>query len=380
MTCTLLFQEKIREFSKDRILTRPDLGEQNRFPEDIWEAMGAQGVLDPWALGGAKEDSVEKSGFCGSVAAAALDLTACGGCMGLTLSWIIHHMVARHLVFSPLGGIVDSGLKSRVRKGQTTICFAVSEPDAGAHPKYLKTTARKEENGFILNGRKAFLTNGPIAGFFLVVAITGQDQGKNRFSAFLVARDTPGLTVGDPMKIPFFKPCPHGELVLDACRVGRDALVGPEDQAWPSMVLPFRALEDAVMTGAVAGAMTLMLEHLVANLRKAASSPDREALQALGGLKAQMDAAVFLSGTIAHMADPPKLPEHSILESLIMQFRQNLSLFLDGVDAFCLKNSCPLTPPACILAQDLRRSAGISQRTRQAKQQKIGARMLDTAS
>ena len=85
--------------------------------------MGAQGFLDPWALGGPEEDLAEKSGFCRDVAAGALNLTAAGGCMGLTLSWIIHHMVARHLVFSPLGGIVDSDLESRVRKGLTTISF-----------------------------------------------------------------------------------------------------------------------------------------------------------------------------------------------------------------------------------------------------------------
>ena len=134
------------------------------------------------------------------------------------------------------------------------------------------------------------------------------------------------------------------------------------------------------MTGAVAGGMTLMLDQLSVQLRKASSSPDREALQALGGLKAQTDAAVFLAGSIARMADPPELPEHRIMESLIMQFRQNCALFLDAFDSFCLKNSCSFTPPAAILVQDLRSSADISQRTQQATQQKMGARLLDTTS
>ena len=117
----------------------------------------------------------------------------------------------------------------------------MSEPKAGAHPKYLKTTARESKDGFILNGRKAFLTNGPHCRVFSGGGHYRPGSGEKYVFAFLVNKDAPGLTVGDPMEIPFFKPCPHGEIVLDQCRVSHDALVGSKDQAWPSMVLPFRA-------------------------------------------------------------------------------------------------------------------------------------------
>jgi acyl-CoA dehydrogenase len=60
---------------------------------------------------------------------------------------------------------------------------AISEPGVGGHPKHLQTYARPSGNAFLLSGRKTFLTNGPIADAFIVLAVTGREGGKNRYSA-----------------------------------------------------------------------------------------------------------------------------------------------------------------------------------------------------
>ncbi len=363
------FLNRLESFAQKYILTRPDLGKTNLLPEEIRTAMGEQGLLDPWMLADPGQ------GLCGDVAAGAMTLVEAGGCLGLALSWIVHHLVSRALVFSSLGGVVDEKIRADIRAGKSTICFAVSEPDAGAHPKYLTARAREETGGFVLNGRKAFLTNGPIAGHFLVVAITGQNQKRKEFSAFLVGRNTPGLKVAEPMEIPFFKPCPHGEISLENCMVSKRALVGIQGDAWPAMVLPFRKMEDAVMTGPVAGAMAVMLERAAVQM-KGVGSLGRDEIQVLGALKAQVDAAGFLSRSIARMADQPDLPEHRIMDSLIMHFRQSAALFLAQLKAVCQKTGCPPVPPADILERDLSMSGNISKRTREAKQEKMGTRLL----
>lgn len=337
--------------------------------------MGVQGLLDPWALGDQAGDDNDNPGFCRDVAANAEKMTATGGCLGLTVSWIIHHLVSRYLVFSASGGIGDADLKHRVRTGRTTICFAVSEPDAGAHPKFMAATAKKDAHGYLLNGQKAFLTNGPIAGGFLVVAITGQTFGQKEFSAFLVDKDTPGLTIGDPMGLSFFKPCPHGQILMKNCRVGHDAMVGIEGQAFASMVLAFKILEDAVMTGAAAGAMSFLLDSTAAQLKEVKTF-DREYIQALGLLKTQVDSAVFLSRCIADMADRPDLPKHDILGSLIIFFRQSVTLFLEQLTMLCQKSESSLEPPAGTLQRDLAFLVTISKKTQAAGLQKTGRSLL----
>lgn len=375
MTTDLSFIDKLEHFAQTSILNRPDLGQTSQFPEDIRMAMGEQGLLDPWALGCLTGDGKKGSGFCRDLTAGARGLVASGGCLGIALSWVVHHLVVRYLVFSDLGGVVAPDLKHRIQSGRTTICFAVSEPDAGAHPKYMTATAQKEEHGFLINGSKAFLTNGPIAGVFLVVAITGQSKGKKKFSAFLVDRNTSGLTVGEPMEIPFFKPCPHGRIKLENCRVDDDALVGVRGQAFDAMVLPFRTVEDAVMTGAAAGAMVFILDSAAARL-KGMECLDPYDIQTLGALKAQVDAAGFLSCRIASLADQSGLQEYGILDSLIMHFKQSVTLFLDQVKALYEKNGCPSVPPEAILHKDLALSFSIAKKSQATRQKKMGDRLL----
>ncbi len=118
------------------------------------------------------------------------------------------------------------------------LCFAVSEPQTGAHPKYLKTTAKLLGDQYILNGQKTYLTNGPIADMFIVVAITGEVDSRKSFSAFLVPKDTTGLTITS-MELPFLKPAPHGTLMLENSPVPAKNVLGKEGRAFQDMVEPF---------------------------------------------------------------------------------------------------------------------------------------------
>ena len=106
-------------------------------------------------------------------------------------------------------------------------------------PKHIKTHAEKTPNGFILNGEKTYLTNGPIADLFIVIAITGHQSGKSQFTAFIVPKDTPGLTVTDPIDFPFLRPSPHGGILLNDCCIKSEQVLGNPGEAYDKMVLPF---------------------------------------------------------------------------------------------------------------------------------------------
>ena len=74
--------------------------------------------------------------------------------------------------------------------------FALTEPNAGSDAASITTTAVKTDNGYVLNGRKCFITNAPYAQFFVVFAKTDKEAGVKGISAFLVERDLPGVSIG----------------------------------------------------------------------------------------------------------------------------------------------------------------------------------------
>ena len=155
---------------------------------------------------------------------------------------------------------------------------AISEPKVGAHPKLLTTRAEQTGEGWRLNGEKAWVTNGPVADVFIVLAVMAVENGRKRYGAFLVPRETQGLTVREATKYQALAPSRHSGLLLDGCAVARSALLGPAGEAYEAMALPFRDVEDAVGTFGLLGAFRFLLRRL--------SGDGDEAVLSLGGLAA----------------------------------------------------------------------------------------------
>jgi acyl-CoA dehydrogenase len=155
---------------------------------------------------------------------------------------------------------------------------AISEPRVGAHPKLLTTRAEANGDGYSITGEKAWVTNGPLADVFIVLAVTAVEDGRKRYGAFLVPRGTPGLSIREMPEYRALAPSRHCGLVLDACRVPRSALLGPAASAYETMALPFRDVEDAVGTFGLLGAFRFLGRRL-------ARGSD-EATLSLGGLVA----------------------------------------------------------------------------------------------
>ena len=261
-------EKKFQSFGTDCIAGYPKLNQLSGFPKDIWQQMAGQRLFGI----GISTEFNGHGGSSRSLANAGKALVEYGGNMGIALSWLIHEMVAAWMIM-PFG--TDKQKETylpQLAAGEKTACLAVSEPGVGAHPKHIKTTAKKisaekkTSDGYLLNGEKTYLTNGPIANFFIVIAITGQQSGKNQFTAFIVPKDTPGLKVTDPIDFPFLRPCPHGGILLTDCMVSQEQVLGNIGDAYEQMVLPFRTIEDTMMMGLVVGGMKYQLRQLVRQL------------------------------------------------------------------------------------------------------------------
>lgn len=116
-------------------------------------------------------------------------------------------------------------------EGRVRSCFAMTEPDvASSDPRNLRTRAARDGDGWVLNGRKWFITGASGAAFAIVVARTAPpEQRRDAHSLFVVPTDAPGWTLlRDPATIGAHFVGGHGEIELRDVRVGADALLGEE--------------------------------------------------------------------------------------------------------------------------------------------------------
>jgi alkylation response protein AidB-like acyl-CoA dehydrogenase len=111
--------------------------------------------------------------------------------------------------------------------------FALSEPDAGSDPGAMRTTARRDGPGWVLDGAKQWITSGARAGVFVVWARTGApDAGVRGISCFLVEGGAPGLRVGRPEDKMGLRGSSTVPLEFAGCRLPADALLGAENEGF----------------------------------------------------------------------------------------------------------------------------------------------------
>ena len=85
----------------------------------------------------------------------------------------------------------------KTRSGAAIAAFALSEPASGSDVANISTTARRDRDGYVLDGEKTWISNGGIADLYVVFARTGEAPGAKGLSAFIVRGDNPGLSVAE---------------------------------------------------------------------------------------------------------------------------------------------------------------------------------------
>jgi acyl-CoA dehydrogenase len=131
-------------------------------------------------------------------------------------------------------GIINDGTEEqrrqylpRIATGELMASFCLTEPDAGSDAASLTTRAAREGDAYVINGTKRFITNAVHAGLFTVFARTApKDAGSAGISAFLVERDTPGISVSKPYKKMGFRGSHESDVIFENCRVPASALLG----------------------------------------------------------------------------------------------------------------------------------------------------------
>jgi acyl-CoA dehydrogenase len=159
----------------------------------------------------------------------ALDRIMCEEQFGHTSDYLIRRAFGN--VYEPLlecrGAQVERWLKPTVA-GARTCSIAITESGAGSDAAGIKTTARKTESGWVLNGSKCFISDGEWSDFFLVSAKTGDKE----ISMFMVDKGLPGFKIGKDQKMMGLRGTPHLELFFDDVALENDTLLGAQGQGF----------------------------------------------------------------------------------------------------------------------------------------------------
>lgn len=115
----------------------------------------------------------------------------------------------------------------RLATGEIISSFCLTEPDSGSDAASLRTTAIRDGDDYVLNGTKRFITNGPEADLFTVMARTDPDnKGAGGISAFIVEGSTPGIHRGPADKKMGQKGAHTCDIIFDNCRVPAENIIG----------------------------------------------------------------------------------------------------------------------------------------------------------
>jgi acyl-CoA dehydrogenase len=194
----------------------------------------------------------------------------------------------------------DDELKRRilpdVAAGTRVAAFALSEPEGGSDVSALRTTARRDGNHFRIDGTKTWISNGGIAGHYVVFARTGEAPGAKGLSGFVVEADTPGLTVSE--RIATIAPHPLATLVFENCRVPASQLLGKPGDGFKIAMATldiFRSTVGAAALGFARRALDEALARVATREAFGQKLADFQLTQArLADMAVEVDAAALL--------------------------------------------------------------------------------------
>jgi len=244
-------------------LLQEEASQASTFPFQTWKHLADQGLLQRFVITPTAALPYKDIALCGYI------MTRHHHSLGLTMTWI-GQLLKSH--FLRILGNHDPAYIEAILNGDSLCALAISEPNVGAHPKHLSCNAVKQGESYVLNGEKAFVSHGPYADRFIVLAITEQTQARKHFSAFLVPANSTGLQRMPPQPVKGLQPSSHCNIVFTDCHIPAATLIGTAGQAFEEISLPMRTLEDSLMLAPIAGAMQAQLDYL-AHASSASSKP-----------------------------------------------------------------------------------------------------------
>ena len=297
-----LLKQTIRDFAENRIAPGArERDEAARFPSELIPEMGKLGLLGilvPAEYGGAGLDA----------ASAAIIIEEVARVDAAVALIVASHnsLCAAHILAFGSEAQKQKYLPPLAR-GEKLGAWALTEPGSGSDAAALKTRATLEGDHWVLNGEKQFTTQGSTAGTYVIMAATEPSRAKEGISAFIVERETAGLTIGKIENKLGVRASDTAGLRLEAARVPKENLLGEINGGFHDVLKVLqggRVGIAAMAVGIAQGALDQSTKY--AGMRKQFGKPiaEFEAIQwMLADMATEIDAARLLVYRAARLKD-----------------------------------------------------------------------------
>jgi butyryl-CoA dehydrogenase len=288
-----LLQKTVREFAETEV--RPlakELDETGKFPRALFKKaaeLGLTGVAFPEAEGGAGFDHV-------SYTIVIEEISRCCASTGVILS------VQNSLYCDPLHRYGTPEQKQKFllpfTRGEKIGCYALTEPQAGSNAAALQTRAVKKGDAYLVNGTKAWITNGGVADAAIVYVNTDPAKGEKGITALVIEKGTPGFKAGKEEKKLGIHATACSELVFNDCEVPASNRIGNEGEGYRIALSTLdggRIGIAAQATGIAQGAFEAALKYSQERLAFGQAISQFQAIQfMLADMATEIDAARLL--------------------------------------------------------------------------------------
>ena len=240
-----MLRDLAREFAREEVLPVAEHYDQSGdYPWPIVEKaqkVGLVGSNVPEAYGGAGLGVLEEC---------IVNEELAWACSGIQTALMLNNLVAWPLLLAGAESQKERYLP-RLVKGGEMAAYALTEPNAGSDVAGIQATAMREGSAYVLNGTKTWITNAPVASFFIVFARTAMGKRHAGISALVVERDWPGVSAGKP----FPKMGQHaawtGEISFENVQVPAENLIGGEGDGFAMTMQVFDRSRPPVSAAAV---------------------------------------------------------------------------------------------------------------------------------
>lgn len=318
-----MVRDMIRKLCRKKVAARAqEVDETKEYPWDLHQLFIDNGLFNirvPEGHGGAEMDFTS----------ACIVVEEIARVDGACSNTVAHHQAGMCCFMDGANETQKAKYLPRVGQGDYLVGFALTEPNAGSDAFSLKTRAIVEGDAYVIDGTKCFISNSGLSDLYVIFTTVDPALRRDGITAFLVEKDTPGLTIGKNENKMGLRASPTRQLIFENMRVPRENLLGEAGKGWELVLQSLtetRVLVAAMALGIAQGAMEAAVSY--SKQREQFGKPIAEFQGVsfmLADMAIQVECARALIYQIASMVDQGRRDQH-YLASVAKCFASDMAM------------------------------------------------------